>query len=128
MTNDELQTLFSQPPASFVWSPAADGSRTIGTAEGCVIDLWPGSVEMTALFPPDRPTIAARSGTLLQLLLVALRPDWQSASSWLAQQMRLAARSKQPIYESLNVSRQVSFVSHRGASKATLKVQRARQS
>jgi len=127
MTNAELQALFSQPPASFAWSAAANGSRIIGTSEGCVIDLWPDKVEMTALFPPDRQDIAQRSGTLMQLLLVALRPDWMTAPTWLAQQMRLAVRFKQAVYEGPNVARQVNFTFHRGESKATLQVMRRAQ-
>lgn len=124
MTNADLQALFRQPPASFVWSEAADGSRTIGTAEGCVLDLWSNRVEMTALFPPDRPDVAARSGTLMQLLLVAMRPDFLTASTWLAQQLRLAARTKAATYEALNVSRQVAFWYQRSESRGTLRVVR----
>lgn len=115
-----LVELFSKPPASFTWSSSADG-RTMGTTEGFVLDIWPDRVEAAALFPPDRTDLAARNGTLLQLLLMAMRPDWTSAPSWLAQQMRLAARTQKP-FESLNVTRRVTFVWSRAESRATLKV------
>src|SRR5262245_63694268 len=77
MEQVQLQHLFSQEPASLVWSASADGRRTVGTSEGFVLDLWPDRAEAAAVFPPDDAALAARNGTLLQLLLVAMRPDWQ---------------------------------------------------
>jgi hypothetical protein len=118
----DLVELFSKAPASFVWS-TNDAGRQIGTAEGMVIDLWQGSVDAAALFPPDRLDLAARNGVLFQLLLCALRPDWQSASSWLAQQLRRAARTAKP-FEEVNVTRRVRFLWDRTHSRATLKVLR----
>jgi hypothetical protein len=88
-----------------------------------VLDLWPDRVEAAAAFPPDDAALAARNGTLLQLLLVAMRPDWQTASDWLAQQMKLAARSKSARPEMANYSRGVVFVWMPRQSRATLKVQ-----
>lgn len=118
----ELQTFLSQPPASFTWSQSADGMRTIGASEGCVIDLLSDRVEMAAVFPPDRADVAARNGALMALVLVALRKDWQSASDWLAVQMRQAARGKTPLFETENYSRQVRFVFDRQHSRATLRI------
>lgn len=121
MNRDELQALFSQPPASFQWAQGADGDRTIGTSAGAALDLWPDRVEFAGLFPPDSPELAARNATLMQLLLTALRRDWISASDWLTAQMRMAARSKE-FYEGPNYSRRVSFAFDRKTSRATLKV------
>lgn len=118
----ELQTFLSQPPANFTWSQSEDGTRTIGAAEGCVIDLLPDRVEMAAVFPPDRADVAARNGALMALVLVALRKDWQSASDWLAVQMRQVARAKTPLFETENYSRQVRFVFDRQHSRATLRI------
>lgn len=117
---EQLQNLFSQEPASFIWS--AGQGRTIGTAPGFVLDLWPDRAEAAATFPPDDAMLAARNGTLLQLLLVAMRPDWESASDWLAQQMKLAARSKDARPEFINFTRGVRLVWNRAHSRATLKV------
>lgn len=117
----DLVELFTQPPASFVWSKSADGSRTIGTSEGFILDIWPDRVEAAALFPPDRPDLVERNASLLQLLLMAMRPDWASAPSWLAQAMRQAARGHT---EEINVTRRVRFVSDPSQSRATLEVTR----
>lgn len=122
MQNSDLQSLFSQPPASLKWSSSEDGARTIGTGPGFVLDLWPDRVEAAAAFPPDDALLSARNGTLLQLLLVAMRPDWESASMWLAQQMQLAARSKSPRPEFVNITRSVWFTWMPRESRATLKV------
>lgn len=116
----KLIELFSQPPASFAWATNAQG-RTIGTSEGFLLDIWPDRVEAAALFPLDRMDLAERNGTLMQLLLLAMRPDWNSASSWLALQMRRAARTAKP-FEEINVTRRVRFVWDRANSRATLKV------
>jgi len=124
VTTDDLIELFSKAPASFAWSTAESGSRTIGTSEGAALDIWPDHVSMTAIFPSDRLDIAARSGVLMQLLLTAMRPQWETGPNWLAQQMKLAARSKSPVYEELNVIRQVSFVLYRKTGQATLKILR----
>jgi hypothetical protein len=117
----DLVELFSKPPASFVWSQSEDGTRTMGTSEGFVLDILPDRVEAAALFPPDRPDLVERNATLLQLLLVAMRPDWNSAASWLAQAMRMAARGHR---EQINVSRRVRFVDDPTQSRATLRIQR----
>jgi hypothetical protein len=117
----QLIDLFSKPPASFVWSKSEDGTRTMGTSEGFVLDIWPDRIEAAALFPNDRPDLTERNATLFQLLLLAMRPDWASASSWLAQAMRMAARGHR---EDVNVSRRVRFVSDAQNSRATLVVRR----
>jgi hypothetical protein len=117
----DLVELFTHPPESFVWSSSEDGTRTIGTSEGFVLDILPDRVEAAALFPPDRPDLVERNATLLQLLLMAMRPDWNSAASWLAQAMRMAARGHR---EQINVSRRVRFVDDPTQSRATLKVMR----
>lgn len=139
MTKDELIAFLSQPPASFVWSRSEDGTRTIGTSEGIVLDLLderveainangsitrsgPARAEIVALFPPDRPDVAARSGTLMQLILLALRPEWGSASAWLATCMRAAARSKVNWYENPNITRRVTFKFDRLRSRATMRI------
>lgn len=124
MTGSELINLLSQPPASFTWSSSADGQRTMGTSEGFVLDMWPGYVEAVALFPPDRPDLAERNGTIMQLLLMAMRPDWQSAASWLSLQMKLAARSKAVRPEYANIARRVTATWDRAHSRMTLKVMR----
>jgi hypothetical protein len=58
----------------------------------------------------------------MELLLLALRPDWQSAASWLAQQMRRAARGNKAYFDETNITRRVVFVWDRIQSRATLKV------
>lgn len=113
--------LFSKPPASFVWSSSENGSRTMGTSEGFVLDIWPDRVEAAALFPPDRPDLVERNAMLLQLLLLSMRPDWASASHWLAQAMRMAARGHR---EDHNISRRVRFVNDAAQSRATLRIAR----
>ena len=122
MNTEQLQQLFSQEPASLQWSTSADGRRTVGTCEGFVLDLWPDRAEAAAVMAPDDAVLAARNGTLLQLLLVAMRPDWESASTWLAQQLKLAARSKSIRPEVVNVTRGVHLVWDRVQSRLTLKV------
>lgn len=117
----QLIDLFSKPPASFAWSSSENGTRTMGTSEGFVLDIWPDRIEAAALFPHDRPDLIERNATLLQLLLLALRPDWNSAASWLAQAMRQAARGHR---EDINVSRGVRFVNDAAHSRATLRVTR----
>jgi len=117
----DLVELFSKPPASFVWSTSEDGSRTMGSSEGFVLDIWPDRVEAAALFPSDRPDLTERNATLFQLLLLAMRPDWASSSSWLAQAMRQAVRGHR---EDINVSRRVRFVSDAANSRATLRIAR----
>jgi hypothetical protein len=118
----KLVDLFSKPPASFAWSQSDDGQRTIGASEGFALDIWPDRVVASALMPPDRPDLAARNGTLLELLLLALRPDWQTASAWLAQQLRLAQR--RAVFEGPNVTRRVELLWSRQHSRVTLKVMR----
>jgi len=122
MTTD-LQALLSQPPASFQWSQSADGSRTIGTCPGCVVDIWPDRVEVAAVFAPDHPDLSARNATLFTLILTALRPDWVTAPDWLTTQMRMAAKARGP-YEGVQYSRQVRFTFDRATSRATLKVKK----
>jgi hypothetical protein len=117
----QLIDLFSQPPASFVWSASEDGTRTMGTSEGFVLDIWPDRVEAAALFPPDRPDLVERNATLLQLLLLAMRPDWNSAPSWLAQAMRMAARGHR---EDVNITRRVRFQNDPTHSRTTLRIVR----
>lgn len=124
MDGSELINLLSQPPASFTWSSSADGQRTMGTSEGFVLDMWPDRVGAVALFPPDRPDLAERNGTIMQLILMAMRPDWNSAASWLAQQMKLAARSKSPRSEYANIARGVTVTWDRTQSRMTLRVRR----
>lgn len=115
----DLVELFSKPPASFVWSSSEDGSRTIGTSEGFILDILSDRVEAAALFPPDRPDLVERNATLLELLLMAMRPNWNSAASWLAQAMRQAARGH---HEQINVSRRVRFVDDPAHSRTTLRI------
>lgn len=117
-----LIDLFSQPPASFTWSTSEDGTRTMGTSEGFVLDIWADRVEAVALFPPDRPDLVERNATLLQLLLMAMRPEWSSAPAWLAQQMRAAARSDK--VEETNFSRRVRWAWDSVHSRATLRIAR----
>lgn len=119
----DLQTLLSQPPASFVWSKSRDGTRILGTAPGCAIDVWPSRVEVVALFPPDHPDEAARNAMLFTLILAALRPDWVTAPDWIATQMRMATKASGP-YEGVQYSRGVRFLWDRQSSKAMLKVRR----
>jgi hypothetical protein len=116
----KLTDLFSKPPASFAWATNEQG-RTIGTSEGFLLDIWPDRVEAAAIFPPDRPDLVERNATLMQLLLLAMRPDWNSASNWLALQMRRAARTEKP-FDEVNVTRRTTFAWSRAHSRATLKV------
>ena len=122
LTNADLQELFSAPPASFHWSQSVNGWRAIGSSEGAILDIWPDHAELTATFPPDNAELAARNGTLMQLLLVALRPEWQSGSAWLSNHMRMAARSRRNEYEVFNYSRGVRFRYDREHSKAALRI------
>jgi len=117
-----LIDLFSKPPASFLWSTSEDGRRQIGVSDGFILDIWADRVEAAAAMPPDRPDLAARNGVLLQLLLAALRPDWENSAAWLAQQMRLGAREKKPPYVESNIIRRVAFSWDPERSRATLKV------
>lgn len=121
MTTD-LQTLLSQPPASFAWSSSEDGQRTIGTCPGCGVDIWADRVSVAALMPNDNPELVERNSVLLLLILTALRPDWVTAGDWLKSQMGMAARSKEAVYEGTNYSRRVTFGWSRKTSAATLKV------
>lgn len=123
MTAADLQTLLSQPPASFVWSQSEDGSRTIGTCPGCAIDLWPDRVEVAAVFAADDPDLSTRNATLFTLILVALCPDWATAPDWLTTQMRMATKAKGP-YEGVHYSRGVRFLWDRQSSRGMLKVRR----
>jgi hypothetical protein len=117
----KLVDLFSKPPASFTWSSSEKGTRTMGTSEGFVLDIWPDRVEAAALFPFDRPDLVERNATLLQLLLLAMRPEWASAASWLAQAMRMAARGHR---EDHNIARRVRFTNDSAQSRATLRIDR----
>lgn len=120
-TMPTLEELLSSPPASFQFSKSDDGTRTIGTSAGIVVDITADRVEAAALFPPDNAELAERNGVLLLLLLTYLRPDWQSAGSWLATQMQLAARTKKP-FDSQNFTRRVTFAWQAIASRATLRI------
>lgn len=121
MTTD-LQTLLSQPPASFAWSRSEDGRRTVGTCPGCGVDIWEDHVSVAALMPNDNAELVERNSVLLLLILTALRPDWATAGDWLSTQMGMAARSKEAVYEGPNYSRRVTFGWSRKTSTATLKV------
>jgi len=125
VNTEQLKTLLSQEPASLAWAASTDGRRTVGTAPGFVLDVWPDRIEAAALMPPDDASLAARNGVLLQLLLVTLRPDWQSASDWLSQQMRLAARSKQIRPEFTNYTRGVVLAWDRLHSRVTMRIRTA---
>lgn len=122
MQASELQTLFSRPPASLVWSDGPNGRR-IGTCEGFALTLEAdGQVQAAGVFAPDAPDLAARNGMLLQLVLAALRPDWHSAGAWLVTQQQLAARHPGARYETHNITRRCVFVFDRAHSRATLRV------
>ena len=123
MQKSDLIALLSKPPASFTWASSDDDQRTMGTSEGFVLDIWPNRIEAAALFPPDRPDLAGRNGTLLQLILLALRPDWPGASAWLTYWMRAAGRTAKRIDEP-NIARRVHFVWDPTQSRATLTVTR----
>lgn len=119
----DLQALLSQPPANFVWSSSADGRRTLGTAPGAMIDLWPDRVELVAIFPPDDLALAQHNGALLLLVLCALRPAWEGVPAWLKVQLDLAKRAK-VLHEGTHYGQRVTFIYERRYSRATLKVQR----
>lgn len=116
----QLVELFSKPPASFAWS-TNDKGRTIGASKGFVLDIWPDHVEVVAIFPLDNTVLAARNGTLIQLLLTAMRPDWSNSGDWLAMQMRRSAATDKP-FEEVNVIRRVRFKWDRLHSRATVQV------
>lgn len=126
MERKDLIELFSREPAALAWSTSEDGQRTIGTSAGFALTLGE-TIEAAGVFPHDQPELAARNGSLLHLLLVAMRPDWQTASAWLEQQMRLAARhqptEQRPRYHEHNYSRRVIFSWDRQHSRAALTVQ-----
>lgn len=116
--SDKLKTVLSKPPASFAWSTSEDGTRTIGTSSGIVVDLLPDRVEAVALFPPDAPGQAARNATLMTLILVGCRPDWPHAPAWLAMQMQLARSTFTT--EVPNITQRVRFRWTRKESRASL--------
>lgn len=124
LTNDELITLLTKPPASFVW--ATKEGRTIGTSEGFILDFWPDRVEAAAIFAPNDTRMAARNSMLFLLILSALRPDWNSISDWLTIQMRLGARytptDDEPLFQADNGTRRVRFTWDQLHSRATLTV------
>lgn len=113
--------LLSQPPASFVWSSSEDGRRTIGTSQGAICDIWADHIELAAIFPPDDLALAGRNGTLMLLVLCALRPEWERAGDWLKLQLGLAAKAK-VAHEGTHYGQRVTFSYMRGSSRAALKV------
>lgn len=119
-----LIDLFSKPPASFTW--ATKEGRAIGTSEGFVLDIWSDRVEAAALFPPDRADLVRRNSTLLQLLLMALRPEWSNSSTWLTQTMQFASRYKptkeHPIFDLSHTAERIQFTWDRTTSRVTVKV------
>jgi hypothetical protein len=119
----DIKALFSKPPASFAWSQSSDGTRTLGTSPGAIMDIWPGTVQLACIMAPDDQALVDRGVALLLLLLAALRPAWVTAPDWLAQQMRMAARAKGS-YEGPNYSQRVTFFYDKQHSRAVLKVVR----
>lgn len=113
--------LLTQPPASFVWSQGE--GRTIGTAPGAIVDIWPAHVEAALLFPPDDAALVVHNATLLLLILTALRPDWAGAAMWLKTQMGMAARAKLR-HEGAQYGRGVWCTWERQHSRALLRVTR----
>jgi len=120
-TTTNLQTLLAQPPASFVWSSSEDGRRTIGTTVGCVCDIWEDHIELAAIFPNDDLALARRNGTLMLLVLCALRPEWDRAADWLKLQLGLAKKAK-VAHEGTHYGQRVTFTFMRQNSRASLKV------
>lgn len=122
----DLVTLFSKPPASLAW--AVKEGRTLGASDGFLLDLWPDRVEAAAIFPPNRPQLAARNATLFLLLLAAVRPAWGTLPEWLVETMRLARRYRptesQPLFNLLNTEHQVRLTWDARTSRATVQVRR----
>jgi len=114
-------SLLSRPPASFAWSTSEDGRRTIGTTIGCICDIWADHIEFAAIYPPDDLALAERNGTLMLLVLCALRPEWPAAPDWLKLQMRLAAKAK-VMHEGTHYGQRVTFSYMRQNSRAMLRV------
>lgn len=81
---------FTQAPASFQFQEgtATDaGPRLIGGAVGAALlldgppdDLM--SVQLSVVVPPDNLRLAARSGQVVMLTMIALAPKWNAGHSW----------------------------------------------
>jgi hypothetical protein len=121
MDRAALKALFSRPPASFQWARDEGRDIDMGTSIGSVLEIGDRHAALVALFPPDQPQLAARNGTLMQLLLVALRPDWPSASGWLVEQLQAATKATEP-YDAQDLARYVRFRWDRQHSRATLEI------
>ena len=91
-TIDRLIEALSAPPANFVWSH--DHSRLIGTRAGFAVDIWPDKVVCISIMAFDRPKLAQNNAILMLLILTALRPEWDAAGDWLAQQMRQSKHTR----------------------------------
>lgn len=117
---DRLITALSKPPASFAWT-AGDGSL-IGVSHGIVVHVLPHKVECMAVMAYDAPTLAQNNATLMLLILVALRPKWNAAGDWLAQQMRQAKQSTLRAYAGPNAEQNCCFEYDKQHSRATLTI------
>ena len=119
---DRLITALSKPPASFAWS-ASDGAL-IGAAQGIVIQVLPHKIECMAVMAYDAPVLAQNNATLMLFALTALRPDWNAAGDWLAQQMKQAAQSVKRAYAGPNADQGCCFEYDKQHSRATLTIKR----
>ena len=119
---DRLITALSAPPASFQWT-AGDGSL-IGAARGIVVQVLPHKIECMAVMAYDAPALAQNNATLMLLMLVALRPTWDTAADWLAREMRQAKQAEHRVYAGPNGEQGCVFCYDKQHSRATLTIKR----
>lgn len=72
----------------------------------------------------DAPALAQNNATLMLLMLMALRPDWNEAGDWLAQQMHQAHWSEMRAYAGPNAEQACVFCYDKSVSRATLTIRR----
>ena len=119
---DRLISALSSPPASFQWS--AGDRALIGARAGFVVQVLHDKIECMAVMAYDAPQLAQINATLLLLILTALRPDWDAAGDWLAQQMRQAKASALRAYAGPNGEQSCCFEYDKQHSRATLTIKR----
>ncbi len=119
---DRLIAALSAPPASFQWT-AGDGSL-IGAAQGIVVQVLPHKIECMAVMAYDAPQLAQNNATLMLLMLVALRPAWDTAADWLAREMRQAKATDRRVYAGPNGDQGCVFCYDKTHSRATLTIKR----
>ena len=112
----------SVPPASFHWT--ASDRALIGASTGIVVQVLPHKIECMAVMAYDAPALAQNNATLMLLMLVALRPAWDTAADWLAREMRQAKQAELRTYAGPNSEQGCVFCYDKQHSRATLTIKR----